>query len=516
MAVPAGVGLLMMSLCTGSGCAGAQTPLEPTESFHEVRTVIEERTALEVEWPRDDEARELLRAEVTRILAEEAFTADTAVKIALLNNPRLRAQFEEIGVAHAAVVQAGLIGNPRMSFTAKFPDAMPRNPRLELPFLQNIAELYLVPMRRRVAKDMLKQTMLRTSDAVLTLGEDVRVAYFQLAAAHRLLEAEERALDKARTAAEEARLQAEAGRVSELERRRALAAQQGQRLRVALAQIEVEKRREALRELLGVTATELSWREQPRLPPLPDEEPDLAVLEARGLAQRFDVELARQDMELVAHAIGLTRRTLFPTVNLGIAIERDRDRTFLIGPKLALELPVFDQQQGNIQRLKAQARQSRELYEAQVDRALSEIRALRADYVGARRTAEFYRDVVVPLRGDVAAIAQQQHHAIELGVDELLLARDEELAARLGAIQALRDYWIARARLERAAACNLDAVEPAPTPMSWLRWAPLELAGPRAADPGLAIAEPMWPAVGRILSMPEAADDPAEPQAVQH
>lgn len=460
-----------------SGCAKMRPSVDHSGPFEEMRTKLEDRTSLEVEWARDDEAREQIRREVARILAEEPFTADNAVRVALFNNPRLRAQFEEIGVAHATVVQASLLSNPRASLAVKFPDTSPYRPRIELPYIQNIVDLYLIPLRRRVAKDMLIQAMLRTSDAVLSLGEDVRIAYFELAAAHRILEVEQQALATANAAAADARRLVKAGMITETDHRRALAAEQAQRLRVALAQIDVQAKRETLRELMGLTATSLTWSHPPELGPLPETECDLSILESKGLENRFDIELARHDMQLVDHAASLTRRSLFPIVNLGIVIERDRDRTLLVGPKLAVEIPVFDQKQGEIARLQAQARQSRELYEAQVDRALAEIRTLRAQYVGARSTAEFYRDVVVPLRSDVSETAARRQREAAGTIDELMLVRDEELRARLGYIEALRDYWISRARLERASACSLDSIPEPGQPMSWLRWAPDEFAG---------------------------------------
>jgi outer membrane protein, heavy metal efflux system len=464
------------ALLTG-GCAGAKTPLDPAAPFEEVRSRIDQRTSMDVEWPRDEESRERVRREVARILTEETFDAETAVQVALLNNPRLRAQFEEIGIAHAGVVQAGLMSNPRMSLTAKFPDGSPHRPKIEFPFVQNVVELYLIPKRRRVAKDMLKQAMLRTSDGVIALGQQVREAYYELAAARQVLEIERRALVRAAEVSDRAGPIAEQGRMADLELRRVRATEQAQRLRVALAQVEVQTRREALRELLGLTASRLSWREEPDLPPLPPTEPDLAILEIKGLEQRFDVELARQDVQLVDHAMALTRRSFFPAVNLGIAIERDRDRTLLIGPKLALELPVFDQQQGKIVRLTAQARQSRELYEAQIDRALAEIRTARGQFIGARRTAEFYQSVILPMRGELTEAAHRQQAAAAIDVDDLLLIADEQLRSERAATLALRDYWIARARLERAAACDLDSLGPADGPLSWLRWAPDELSG---------------------------------------
>ncbi len=46
------------------------------------------------------------------------------------------------------------------------------------------------------------------------------------------------------------------------------------------------------------------------------------------------------------------------------------------------------------------------------------------------------------------ALSQQQYDAMLLGVFQLLLARREEINAYRDYIEALRDYWIARAELD--------------------------------------------------------------------
>ena len=54
----------------------------------------------------DDEARRLLETSSARTHPE------SAVQIALLNNPALQAAYEDLGVAQADVVQAGILKNP--------------------------------------------------------------------------------------------------------------------------------------------------------------------------------------------------------------------------------------------------------------------------------------------------------------------------------------------------------------------------------------------------------------------
>src|SRR4051812_29027480 len=55
-------------------------------------------------------------------LLRATLTADRAVQIALLNNRNLQATFEEIGVAKADLLEAGLLKNPSFDASVRFPD----------------------------------------------------------------------------------------------------------------------------------------------------------------------------------------------------------------------------------------------------------------------------------------------------------------------------------------------------------------------------------------------------------
>ena len=89
------------------GCAS----LPKDAGFGDVERTIAERTGKRVHWsqggPEDRAAGQALHA----ILAQP-LTADGAVQIALLNNRELQATYEDLGIAQAALVQAGLFRNP--------------------------------------------------------------------------------------------------------------------------------------------------------------------------------------------------------------------------------------------------------------------------------------------------------------------------------------------------------------------------------------------------------------------
>jgi outer membrane protein TolC len=79
-----------------------------------------------------------------------------------------------------------------------------------------------------------------------------------------------------------------------------------------------------------------------------------------------------------------------------------------------------------------------------------------------------YREVVVPLRKTVTDQALLHYNGMFISAFQLLAAKQAEVDARRGYLEALRDYWIARAELARALggslppAPSLGAAPPAP------------------------------------------------------
>ena len=55
-------------------------------------------------------------------LLDDGLTADEAVQVALLNNRRFQALFEDIGVSRAEVVESGLLSNPTLGLSLRFPE----------------------------------------------------------------------------------------------------------------------------------------------------------------------------------------------------------------------------------------------------------------------------------------------------------------------------------------------------------------------------------------------------------
>ena len=66
---------------------------------------------------------------------------------------------------------------------------------------------------------------------------------------------------------------------------------------------------------------------------------------------------------------------------------------------------------------------------------------------------------MIPLRERLVAESQRFYNFMLIGVYQLLQAKQDEIAAYRGYIEAVRDYWVARSDLERAVGGRLPSAE---------------------------------------------------------
>ncbi|MCU0647163.1 MAG: TolC family protein [Gemmatimonadaceae bacterium] len=432
------------ALCALVGCASTS----PRASQRTVDGWLAERLPQHVAWQREAAADSAIEARVSAMLVGE-LDADTAVAVALLRNPTLRATLEEVGIARADLVQAGLLPNPLLSAASQpgtTTSFLMQGYGITLPFVHLLQR----PMRRRIAAEQLRATERRVTAAILSVVEHTRTAHAEARAARELVGLRASIAAATDAAARTAEAMFAAGNIRELDlaAERAMAAQAAADLRLARAHALVA--RQTLATLMGRARDDSAWT-VPDRSPLPNVD-SLAFAEMDSLAvrSRLDLAAAAADAEAAARAAGLTRRfALLPDGQLGIEWADEPDGQFL-GPALTVPLPIFDQGRPAVAAAQARFRQAVQRHEALRVDVLAEVRALRETLLATRERALRLRREVVPLRTKVVEESQKQFNAMNLSIFTLLLAKQAEIEAGAASVEALRDYWVARARLERA------------------------------------------------------------------
>jgi outer membrane protein TolC len=229
---------------------------------------------------------------------------------------------------------------------------------------------------------------------------------------------------------------------------------------LARARLAEESARERLLGLLGLPAQPSAQPSaQPALqlaevlPELPASLEPLPDVERAVLQERLDLQLMRLHIDELSKSLGLTKSTRFVNVlDIGATRVRQgaREEPYERGYTVTLEVPIFDSGAARVKKSEAIYAQAVDRFSQAAIEARSQIRLAYANYRAAFELAQRHRDEVLPLR---RAIAQQnllRYNASLISIFELLSDAREQAISVDGYIQSVRDFWIAKSRLDGA------------------------------------------------------------------
>jgi outer membrane protein, heavy metal efflux system len=444
-----------------AGLAACATP-----SRQEGRRGVDELLA--TRWPAAAQAGSAQdHAAVERRVAELTageLSLEQAVQIALLKNPRLQAEYAQLGLARADLIDASRLSNPRFSLLRRDErDGAGRGYTRHLS--QSFTDLLLLPARTRMGKAEYTRVQQQLGAAVLDLAVDVETAWYGAVAAGQVQAMRAAVAKAASLSAQLAQRFQAAGNLPQLEllMEQAAATQAGIEARRAWAQ--AAQARVHLAGLLGLRAS-AGWALPDLLPaPLPG---SLRIDALLPLAreQRLDLQALKAELAMREAALKLARHWRWlGEVELGVERETETDGTRFRGLEASLELPIFQQGQAAIARAEAE-RDAAAARLSELELAVDNQLGLALDRVnGEREITEQYRQLLLPQREGIVNGTQRELNFMFKGAFELLLVKQEQYAAYQDYLEAVRDYWIARAELRRALGGRLpdDDQEAAPS-----------------------------------------------------
>lgn len=434
-----------------AGCAS----LPNERGYAETRALINAQRPLPADWsPLDRVAKPDFPATPMGV--------DDAVRRAFFHNPRIREAYARLGIGRAEFEEARRLANPTFGFARLSPQAgdgtqITRNLSLGL------TDLLLLPARKRLAEGELDRLQKAVAGEVLALATEVEVAWYEAVGAAQIAAMRDLVAQAAERSAELAQRFFDAGNINRLQLEQEHAAATQARIEALAAGADALRARSALGGLIGLPS-DAAWRIQTQLPaprPLAYSADTMIPL---ALETRLDLAAAQQAVALREDALGVTRRwRWFGTIEVGYEREREFDGGITRGPSVALGLPLFNQGQGAIARAQAELLQARADLDAQV-LAVHNAAHLGIEKLKVSATiAERYRTELVPRREAIVARTQERVNFMLVGVFELLLAKQQEYDAYQAYLEAVRDYWTARAELRSAVGGRLpDDDQPLP------------------------------------------------------
>ena len=413
-----------------------------------VTCTVAKRIDSQTEWRQGCCQDDQIQAFIQGTIANE-LTADSAIQIALLNNPKIQAIFEEIGIARADLVEAGLLSNPSFSIEVRYPHMRGLHTNIEYLITSTLLDIFLIPLRTRLASTEFDQTKLRVSNEILNLAFDVRKTYSELVSENKKIIYIKSVVELASINSEIVSKQINIGNVNTFKFQLAQSSLLEAELELTKSQAEIIRLSEKLNRLLGFTE-EVCFILPDYLDGVDYQGFDLCSLEAIALEVRLDLQVARFEVARLGQMLGLKDWWTYTHLQGGLAGERDPDGKNLIGPGFSGELPIFNYGQAARMRLFAQLRQARERFAELEIQVRSEVRQAHKLLMSYLKIINDYQNRILPMQSKISASSEELYNVMGLGIDKLLENKRMEVVANQNYTESVKQYLVARVELDRA------------------------------------------------------------------
>lgn len=441
-------------LAVVGGCAS----LDPKPDIERAASTVAERSGVTPTWT------EPWEASLTSWDGRTPLKVEQALAMALRNNREIRSQVEQIAASRADLVQAGLLPNPVVGLTLRFPfDPVSGGSFIGAQVVQSFTALWLRGGKIRAADARLNQTVLDISDKALRLVAEVktthaRIAFGQLAVHHadHNLATIQKSIDSL-----EARVRGGEGTSLDVNRaRQQFAKAQAER---AIIVRDLAKDRRRMLELIGFASENAEWTAEVDTSLAAALSLDEAAAITLAGLQRLDVAAARSVAEAQRADLSVEERSRLKDFGLGADFERDVDGKKTIGPVVDVAIPIFDTNEAQIAKVGSLARAAFASYEAVSQRAVREARVAWVELDSASRLVKQYRSTVLALSERNLTLAEAALKSGQADVTVLLEAQREVIDARARLTELERQAAVARIELEYAVGGRLAPSPTVPT-----------------------------------------------------
>jgi outer membrane protein TolC len=426
-----------------AGCAS----FSQDGGFGTVEQLTRERVGQTPAYQRSAAQADAAKAQVAELL-KKPLTAASAVAIALLSNRDLQASYADLGIAESDLVRAGRLANPSFRFGRLSGNGIVE---IDRAVLFDVLGLLTMPLARQVEQRRFEQTQFQAAFETVGVASEARKTFFEAVTAQQLVGYFRQVKDAADASNELAKRMAAAGNFNRLAQMREQSFYSDATVQLAKAQHQALAARERLTRVLSLSGDQLGFALPERLPDLPAAPAEPMDAEQTAMDQRLDVLMAKRSTEFTAKLLGLTQTTRFINVlQAGYQNKTSTGEQRSNGYEIELELPLFDFGSARVARAEATYMQSVNRTAQVAVNARSEVRESYSAYRTAYDLAKHYRDEVVPLRKRISDENLLRYNGMLASVFELLADSKDQISSVTGAIEALRDYWVAETNLQSA------------------------------------------------------------------
>jgi len=434
--------LVPISILALSACA----TIQPQAGFGDVQAEVTARTGEQIRWrtgsPADHQVTAELKALLVRPLEIEHVT-----QIALLNNAGLQAMYENLGIAQASLVQAGLLKNPVFDGALRFVGGGIA-PSLDIDVSQDFLQIFTLPLRKKMARFEFETAKLTLTGDVVDFVGTVRQAYYSAQASEQAAELMLEVTEGTAALLLASETLFEAGNINELMLNRQQAVHEEALLMLGDAETSQMRDHEQLTQLMGLWGEDTDWDISRRLPTLPR-----AVIATEGVEQRvldksIVLAITRSKIERLTTQLGLEKATsLIPDLEIGYSGERGGEG-FENGLGIGFQIPIFDTGKARRFAVASELRAAQWHYVQQAVEIRAASRNSAMELKQARNKVDRLFNRLLPLRQAIMDGVQLDYNAMQVGVFSVLMDQRRQIETGQYYIAALKAYWMARANIE--------------------------------------------------------------------
>jgi CzcA family heavy metal efflux pump len=429
--------------------------VEPEPDFDQARQLIQTSTGRTDVY--NPYAPSLAASELDAILAD-GLTLDEALRLALIYNRELQAEFLEIGVAHADWVQSQLLSNPSLDLLLRLPTEKGRK-MLEAILGVELLELWRIPVRKKAARHKLEATVLRIARRAGEQLADVRMAYFSAVAADELHAVALGNVQLAELSFSTVQSLHQAGAADAFDQSMARGPLLSAQLVLRTARIDVANARRELAKLLSL---DRPVHDMPLIDPLPQKalaEIESEALVKKALGTRLDLRSISEAILALEMNVRLEERRAWGDIAVGPRVERPAGiGSKSVGPALGLTLPIFDQNQAQIAKASFKLEQMVKLNQAARIAIAQNVRTAVDRVNAASQNLVFFEQQLLPQAELSLELARQSYAAGRSKLLALIEVQRQLLEARRGHVALRLEAAASASELERVVGSVLAQV----------------------------------------------------------
>ena len=426
---------LAFSILIIAGCAVTPENNDPNHFSH-ISEGIKERTDYTLRQSPESNQFEFPEW----VTLDDGLTQNEAVGLALWNNAQLQVDLAALGFARADLIEAKMIPNPAFSLL------FPIGPKvLETDLGIPVDVLWQRPHRIAAAKldaQSLAEDLITNG---LELIRDVQTTYVGLWLSQKKLDL---AVEDAQIRNEIIRLtqaRLKAGDISGIEADKVYidSLESIGNIRSLLKETDVTKLR--LNALLGLSEDNVTYNTETIN--IPEESTySIDTLLETAFAARPDLRAAELSIEAAGKKVGWEKSKIYNFIAIIDAKDEGED-SLTVGPGIQLDIPIFNQNQGQIARAKAELEQAARKYEALRQNIILQVRQTFTRYISDYEEYELWNNDIIPSLQEKEKQTTKSYEIGEIPYLTIVEVRQKLIEAKMQLVESAANLLIDAAEL---------------------------------------------------------------------